>query len=153
MTAFNQVRQGKASARPFAIGTDGMLLAWSATLAKLNKTFLSAKGRIASRGGSSIFSIYRYKIAKEPVELPAWETFEERAHNIIAAKREIDNTIKLKRTTGGWYGSAALLGKRKHSPRSTFFTVHREAPVMAHLPSTSLFVLEIHEPIAHPMLR
>jgi 16S rRNA G966 N2-methylase RsmD len=83
----------------------GMLLAWSATLAKLNKTFLSAKGRAASRGGSSIFSIYRYKIAKEPVELSAWPTFEERALNVIEAKREIDQTIGLKRATGGWRGS------------------------------------------------
>ena len=39
---------------------DALLLAWSASVAKLNKTFLSAKGRAASRGGSSIFSIYRY---------------------------------------------------------------------------------------------
>ncbi|MGQ0600128.1 MAG: DNA methyltransferase [Anaerolineales bacterium] len=84
---------------------NGMLLAWSATLAKLNKTFLSAKGRAVSRGGSSIFSIYRYKIAKEPVELPAWPTFEERAQNVIDAKREIDNAIKLKSATGGWHGS------------------------------------------------
>ncbi len=84
---------------------NGMLLAWSATLAKLNKTFLSAKGRAASRGGSSIFSIYRYKIAKTPVELPAWPTFEERAHNVIAAKREIDNAIRLKSATGKWFGS------------------------------------------------
>ncbi len=50
----------------------GMLLAWSATLGKLNKTFLSAEGRAESRGGSSIFSIYRYKIAKSPGELPPW---------------------------------------------------------------------------------
>ncbi len=84
---------------------NGMMLAWSATLAKLNRTFLSAKDRAASRGGSSIFSIYRYKIAKEPVELPAWQTFEERANNVIAAKREIDHAIKLKRATGGWFGS------------------------------------------------
>ncbi|MBI4785725.1 MAG: hypothetical protein HY782_01590 [Chloroflexi bacterium] len=84
---------------------NGMLLAWSATLAKLNRTFLSAKGRAASRGGSSIFSIYRYKIAKEPVELPAWPTFEERARNVIAAKQEIDHAIRLKTRTGGWHGS------------------------------------------------
>ena len=81
-----------------------MLLAWSATLAKLNKTFLSAEGRADSRGGSSIFSIYRYKIAKNPVELPAWQTFEERAANIVAAKLEIDKTIEVKRKTGGWNG-------------------------------------------------
>ncbi|HLG35319.1 MAG TPA: DNA methyltransferase, partial [Bacteroidia bacterium] len=34
-----------------------VLLAWSATLSKINKTFLSAEGRKESRGGSSIFSI------------------------------------------------------------------------------------------------
>ncbi len=83
----------------------GLLLAWSATLAKLNKTFLSAEGRAESRGGSSIFSIYRYKIAKQPIELPAWETFHERAINVIKAKAEIDQAIQLKRQTGGWSGS------------------------------------------------
>jgi hypothetical protein len=82
----------------------GMLLAWSATLAKLNRTFLSAEGRAESRGGSSIFSIYRYKIAKEPVELPPWKTFEERARNILSAKIEIDKTIEVKRRTTGWFG-------------------------------------------------
>ena len=81
-----------------------MLLAWSASLAKLNRTFLSAEGRTESRGGSSIFSIYRYKIAKEPVELPPWKTFEERAQNVIAAKAEIDRLIEFRRRTGGWSG-------------------------------------------------
>lgn len=83
---------------------NGMLLAWSATLGKLNKTFLSAEGRAESRGGSSIFSIYRYKVAKEPVELPSWETFYDRATNILKAKMEIDQAIQLKRQTGGWCG-------------------------------------------------
>ena len=81
-----------------------MLLAWSATLAKLNKTFLSAEGRAESRGGSSIFSIYRYKVAKEPIELPAWDTFSERVTNVIRAKIEIDQAIQMKRQTGGWRG-------------------------------------------------
>jgi 16S rRNA G966 N2-methylase RsmD len=83
---------------------NGLLLAWSATLTKLNKTFLSAKGRLASRGGSSLFSIYRYKVAKNPVTLPAWPTFFERATNIIAAKKEIDAAIELKNRTVGWKG-------------------------------------------------
>jgi len=82
----------------------GMLLAWSATLAKLNRTFLSAEGRAESRGGSSIFSIYRYKVAKNPVELPAWQTFEERALNVVSAKVEIDKQIEMKRRTTGWLG-------------------------------------------------
>ena len=81
-----------------------MLLAWSATLAKLNRTFLSAEGRAESRGGSSIFSIYRYKIAKDPIELPPWKTFEERAHNVLLAKKEVDRAIDLKNRTDGWHG-------------------------------------------------
>ncbi len=68
---------------------DSLLLAWSASVAKLNKTFLSAKGRAASRGGSSIFSIYRYKLATECVELPIWETFHGRFLNVLAAKKEV----------------------------------------------------------------
>ncbi|HTW59663.1 MAG TPA: DNA methyltransferase [Terriglobales bacterium] len=89
----------------------GMLLAWSATLAKLNKTFLSAEGRAESRGGSSIFSIYRYKIAKNPVELRPWATFEERAVNIIDAKAEIDKTIQHKEMTSGWHGEFEVHAK------------------------------------------
>jgi len=89
----------------------GMLLAWSATLAKLNRTFLSAEGRAESRGGSSIFSIYRYKIAKEPVDLPAWRTFEERARNVLSAKSEIDKIIELRRRTNGWFGAFEIYEK------------------------------------------
>ncbi len=66
-----------------------LLLAWSASIAKLNKTFLSAKDRVPSRGGSSVFSIYRYKLAKEHVELPLWETFRGRFANVLAAKEEV----------------------------------------------------------------
>lgn len=64
-------------------------LAWSASVAKLNKTFLSAKGRAASRGGASIFSIYRYKLASKCVELPIWKTFSARFSNVLAAKEEV----------------------------------------------------------------
>src|SRR5436309_4453296 len=68
---------------------DLLLLAWSASVAKLNRTFLSAKGRAESRGGSSIFSIYRYKLASSCVELPIWETFRGRYQNVLAAKEEV----------------------------------------------------------------
>jgi len=79
-------------------------LAWSATLAKINRTFLSAEGRAESRGGSSIFSIYRYKIAAKPVELSPWQTFYERAQNVLAAKEEIDREIDYRKRTGGFLG-------------------------------------------------
>lgn len=68
-----------------------LLLAWSASIAKLNRTWLSTKGRLASRGGSSIFSIYRYKLASQCVELPLWKTFAGRLENVIEAKKEVLN--------------------------------------------------------------
>jgi DNA modification methylase len=81
---------------------DLLLLAWSASVAKLNKTFLSAKGRAESRGGSSIFSIYRYKLAARSVELPIWETFRGRFLNVLAAKKEVfERRDYQERTPGG----------------------------------------------------
>lgn len=124
---------------------NGMLLAWSATLAKLNKTFLSAKGRAASRGGSSIFSIYRYKIAKAPVELPAWPTFEERAQNVIAAKREIDHTIRLKAKTSGWRGSFEARNQDvedlSHDLRGKVDYIFTDPPYGGHIPYIDLSIL------------
>ena len=76
-------------AEPNAAVRDALLLAWSAAAAKLNKTFISAKGRAESRGGSSIFSIYRYKLAKNVVELPLWDTFRGRFLNVLDAKDEV----------------------------------------------------------------
>ena len=78
-----------------------LLLAWSASVAKLNRTFLSAKGRAESRGGSSIFSIYRYKLAGQEVELPIWETFRGRFLNILHAKQEVLQTVYLGRKRTG----------------------------------------------------
>jgi len=78
-----------------------LLLAWSASVAKLNKTFLSAKGRAESRGGSSIFSIYRYKLAGQEVELPIWETFRGRFLNVLHAKQEVLQMCYLARERTG----------------------------------------------------
>lgn len=83
---------------------ESLLLAWSASVAKLNKTFLSAKGRVPSRGGSSIFSIYRYKLASETVELPIWETFKGRFANVVAAKNEILRIRDYSNITGATQG-------------------------------------------------
>lgn len=91
-----------------AAARSALRLAWSATLSKINRTFLSAEGRAESRGGSSIFSIYRYKIAAKPVELPPWATFYERAQNVLAAKAEIDHEIDYRKRTTGFFGGFEL---------------------------------------------
>jgi len=91
-------------------GRGALLLAWSATLGKLNKTFLSARGRLASRGGSSIVSIYRYKLADVPVELPAWQVFRERVMNVISGKAEVFKQKRLLARTNGWQGRVEIHG-------------------------------------------
>ncbi len=80
------------------------LLAWSGALARLNKTFISTKGRAESRGGSSIFSIYRYKVAKDEVHLDPWTVFQQRLESILDARKEILKAIELKKKTIGWFG-------------------------------------------------
>lgn len=80
------------------------LLAWSGALARLNKTFISTKGRAESRGGSSIFSIYRYKVAKDEVHLDPWTVFQQRLESILDARKEIQKAIDLKNKTSGWTG-------------------------------------------------
>jgi 16S rRNA G966 N2-methylase RsmD len=72
---------------------DLMLLAFSSTVARINKTFLSAANRAESRGGSAIFSIYRYKVAKKPIELPMWDQFSKRFHRLLEAKKETNHLI------------------------------------------------------------
>lgn len=122
-----------------------MLLAWSATLGKLNKTFLSAEGRAQSRGGSSIFSIYRYKIAAKPIELPAWATFYERAMNVLEAKAEIDFIVNSKREKEAWIGGfetygedVEALGERLRGKIDYIFT---DPPYGAHIAYVDLSTL------------
>lgn len=123
----------------------GMLLAWSATLTKLNKTFLSAQGRAESRGGSSIFSIYRYKVAKDPVELPIWMTFHERAVNVLKAKAEIDQAIQLKKQTGGWFGKFVTYEKDieslGHELENSIDYIFTDPPYGGHISYIDLSVL------------
>jgi len=74
---------------------DLLRYAFSATLYMCNRTFISAEGRKESRGGSSIFSIYRYKVAKRAVELNPWTIFKGRSLKLIAAKKETNLEIGL----------------------------------------------------------
>lgn len=99
-----------------------LLLAWSASVAKLNKTFLSAKGRAPSRGGSSIFSIYRYKLASQYVELPIWETFKGRFLNVLAAKEEVFQTQ-------AYEVSHARKTRTIESNYDVYFTAHDAATI------------------------
>ena len=66
---------------------------FSATVAKTNRTFISARNRAESRGGPTIFSVYRYNVPKNPVELDPWKQFSERFDNLIQCKAETNKGI------------------------------------------------------------
>ena len=122
-----------------------ILRAWSARVGKAKKQFFLAEGRAESRGGSSIFSIYRYKVAKNPIELPPWETFEERAKNVIAAKIEIDRAIEMKKQTGGWSGRFEVYEKDiedlQHEFRGTIDYIFTDPPYGGHISYLDLSTL------------
>lgn len=70
-----------------------MFFVFSGALAKVNRTFVSAVGRKESRGGATIFSVYRYYIPPDPVELNVWEQFDMRFKRVIIAKKETNELI------------------------------------------------------------
>jgi hypothetical protein len=82
---------------------DLLKFCFSGTLAKTNRTFLSARGRAASRGGSGIFSVYRYNVPRSPVELDVWEQFALRFGRLMQAKRETNAVIGL------WYSNLRVI--------------------------------------------
>lgn len=91
-----------------------LLLAFSATLIKTNRLFVSAKGRKESRGGASIFSMYRYYIPPNPVELHVWEQFALRYRGVRRAKEETNLLVGSKYSTENFraiVGSATELSR------------------------------------------
>jgi len=71
-----------------------MSYVFSCTLVKTNRTFIYSRGRAVSRGASTIFSIYRYAVPKETVELDVWEQFEMKFKRVMAAKAETNKVIR-----------------------------------------------------------
>ncbi|MFH0964344.1 MAG: DNA methyltransferase [Planctomycetota bacterium] len=94
---------------------DLLRFCFSATLAKTNRTFISARNRAETRGGPSIFSIYRYNVPSQPVELDPWTQFQERFSNLMHCKKETNHLI------GSFYSEEDCLilhGSAARLPRS-----------------------------------
>jgi DNA modification methylase len=121
------------------------LLAWSSTLARINKTFISTKGRTETRGGSSIFSIYRYKIAKNIVKLNPWECFYNRFHNILKAQKEMLQTIELKKAKEKWVGEFKVYKMDVEELREIFYEsadyIFTDPPYGGHISYLDLSIL------------
>ncbi|MCK8623697.1 DNA methyltransferase [Prevotella sp. E13-27] len=74
-----------------------LMLMFSGLVTKINLTYHQSDGRSEGRGNASAFAYYRYRLAKQPVELDVMKYFEIRLRKVIEAKNEIrgyvnDNT-------------------------------------------------------------
>ena len=68
---------------------ESLLLAFSSTLTKTNRTYHNSKSRGENAGDSAAFRYYRYRIAAEEVELDLMNSFTTKLKKIISAKKEI----------------------------------------------------------------
>lgn len=68
---------------------NSMLLSFSSTITKINRTYHASKSRGENAGNAAAFAYYRYRIAKEGVDLDVMSSFEGKFKKMVAAKREM----------------------------------------------------------------
>lgn len=75
---------------------NSLLLSFSSTITKTNKTYHPSKSRGDNAGDSAAFRYYRYRIAPEGVDLNLIDSFETKYKKMVAAKREMSVAINTK---------------------------------------------------------
>jgi hypothetical protein len=70
-----------------------VLLAFSSTLTKINRTYHPSTTRGDNAGDSAAFRYYRYRIALREVALDVFKTFELKVKKLVAAKKEMSAVI------------------------------------------------------------
>ncbi|UTW70112.1 hypothetical protein KHA80_05410 [Anaerobacillus sp. HL2] len=70
-----------------------LLLAFSSTITKFNKTYHPSSSRGDNAGDCAAFRYYRYRVAKQPVELNLMSIFETKVQKLISAKNEIFSVV------------------------------------------------------------
>ena len=72
---------------------NSLLLSFSSSVTKTNKTYHPSKSRGDNAGDSAAFRYYRYRIAQEGVDLNLFDSFETKYKKMVAAKREMSVSI------------------------------------------------------------
>lgn len=72
---------------------DSLLLSFSSTITKTNRTYHPSKSRGDNAGDSAAFRYYRYRIAPEEVELDLLNSFETKYKKMVSAKRELSVAV------------------------------------------------------------
>jgi len=71
-----------------------LLLAFSSTVTKINRTYHPSKSRGNNAGNAAPFAYYRYRIAKDEVDLDILETYQIKFERLVKAKEDIQSIVK-----------------------------------------------------------
>ncbi|HVF57225.1 MAG TPA: DNA methyltransferase [Pyrinomonadaceae bacterium] len=120
--------------------SDSLLLAFSSTLTKINRTYHPSTSRGDNAGDSAAFRYYRFRIAPEPVELDVMNTFVTKVKKLIAAKKEIAPLINYE-TVGNaqiYKGTATDLNRIEDESVDYIYT---DPPYGAKIPYLDLSIM------------
>jgi hypothetical protein len=67
-----------------------LLLAFSSTVTKINRTYHNSGSRDENAGNAAAFAYYRYRIASSEIDLDVMNTFEHKFKKVLNAKKEIE---------------------------------------------------------------
>jgi DNA modification methylase len=114
-----------------------LLLMFSGLVTKINLTYHQSSDRSEGRGNASVFQYYRYRLAKEPVELDTWKYFESRFKKVSQAKKEMEYFINEKTISNLQIvkGTATNL---KFIPKETVDYIYTDPPYGKKIPYLDL---------------
>ena len=72
---------------------NSLLLSFSSTVTKINRTYHSSSSRGENAGNAAAFAYYRYRMAKEEVRLLTLESFKIKFKKLVSAKKDISSKI------------------------------------------------------------
>ncbi len=114
-----------------------LLLAFSSTITKTNKTYHNSSSRDENAGNSAAFAYYRYRIAKEEVDLDVMKSFETKYKKLANAKKEMEYFINEKTISNAQIvkGTATNL---KFIPKETVDYIYTDPPYGKKIPYLDL---------------
>ncbi len=117
-----------------------LLLAFSSTITKTNKTYHNSSSRNENAGNSAAFAYYRYRIAKEEIDLDVVKTFETKYKKLLSAKKEMEYFINEKTISNAQIvkGSATNL---QFIPKETVDYIYTDPPYGKKIPYLDLSVM------------
>lgn len=116
---------------------NSLLLMFSGLVTKINLTYHQSSNRSEGRGNASVFQYYRYRLAKEPVELDILKYFDSRYTKIRDAKKEMEYFINEKTISKAQIikGTATNL---KFIPKETVDYIYTDPPYGKKIPYLDL---------------